>query len=318
MDECIYELNGKEIRLRKTGIYSKNGKKKVGDWLYANNSLFIRLKNKIVMFQSGNDIRFDNGTDRLKIKDMRKMYWLTNNIPNILVLILTCKKNKDKVDMIRRTWLNSLKRFNITHLFLEADCKIDGDYKLVDDTLYVKCLNNYETLPTKMHMGYIAINALYPNIDGVFKIDDDCYMDVIRLLFEIRKNKSNDYWGKCFGPNIDPTYHFGKCKDKSLNTTPYFLRDIGCEYCGGGYGYYLSRLSIKIIANSHICTEKEFYEDIYIGKLLNRFLIAPKNINICGGMAKREPNRAIYISDKNHTEYSEQNYRKLWDTRICI
>ena len=61
----------------------------------------------------------------------------------------------------------------------------------------------------------------------------------------------------------------------------------------GGYGYVLSNKSLKLICNENILNElnysEEIYEDLYIGKLLNKHNVIPKKIE--------ELNNYIYSSE---------------------
>ena len=62
---------------------------------------------------------------------------------------------------------------------------------------------------------YIYNNTKYSHI---YKVDDDFHLINLNTNNEIFKL---DYYGNNIIRDIDPKYHFGKCKDINLNKTLY-------------------------------------------------------------------------------------------------
>lgn len=197
---------------------------------------------------------------------------------SLVVGIITCAKNKDKMDEIRSTWAKDLETYGIKHFFILGDASAKETY-VKDDIIYVNCFDNYESLPKKVFLFYEYI-AKNMSFDYVFKIDDDCYVNIENLFATYFWNY--DYFGKIVATHeedLNRSWHFGKCESVSLNSIAYSVPYYG-EWCGGGFGYFLSRNAITALQTKKDQICNDLYEDKAIGDALRQSGILPvENIN---------------------------------------
>jgi len=66
----------------------------------------------------------------------------------IVVGIITCEKNTERINTIRETWITELKKNNIPYYFIIGNPSLTA-CEIVDDILYVPCADNYESLLKK-------------------------------------------------------------------------------------------------------------------------------------------------------------------------
>lgn len=221
---------------------------------------------------------------------------------SLVIGIVTCKKNTDKIEHLRKTWISELKKMGIQYYFIIGDptaatTYVDGDY------LYVNCPDNYESLPKKLILFYEYIVS-HTSFDYVFKVDDDCYVNVENLYST--SFWEYDYFGRIVATSQDDlirTWHYGKCQNKELNETPYPGEYIG-SWCGGGFGYFLSRKSLEALQLSKDAVMNELYEDKAIGDALRKRGILPEE----------NPNyRTLNIHQFNINHHDELEFTDLAD-----
>lgn len=195
-----------------------------------------------------------------------------NNEITVCVLILTCDKYKHRLTNIKKQLVN----VKYKYYFLEASEKYNKTY-IDNNRLIVNCDECYENLPKKVLLAY---EYLYnnTNYDYIIKMDDDTIINENKLQEMIDNRFYNlDYIGSKAGGGVDKKWHFGKCKNKKLNNKPYWNKYIG-DWCGGGFGYILSRSSISLLikAENYKYIWNEIYEDKAIGDILRKENIKPQ------------------------------------------
>lgn len=182
----------------------------------------------------------------------------------LLVLIMSCEKNKDRMDKIRRSWAKDLIASGITHYFVVG--RPGQPATIVDDVLYLNCPDNYEGLPRKTEamLRYFAEQSAF---DFMLKIDDDTVLNVNQLFPS--KFWKRDYSGGVVagGWGLQADWHFGKCDDTTLNATPYSGAFIGTWYAGG-CAYFLSRRFAQSALTRSDVFAAELYEDKAVGDAL--------------------------------------------------
>jgi hypothetical protein len=193
---------------------------------------------------------------------------------NVIIFILSCKKNKPKVENLKPLWLDSC---GYPYVIVNGDSEIQQPFILNKKTreLIVKCPDNYDSLSLKVLLGFKAISEIYKPL-GIMKIDDDILIRVPKLQYFIQNLKKNpiDYAGNVTHDiNRWSLYHQGKCESQELNEKPQFLPNI--PYCRGGV-YYVSQKSIQVLIKN-IKPENHLYEDVLIGSTLYNAKIEPKN-----------------------------------------
>lgn len=195
------------------------------------------------------------------------------------LLILSHKKSVERESQLRYILENNRDRF-IFYYFI-GDEKLKTPYKVdkVNNIVYLKVGDNYESLAMKVYYAMKFINENYSDsISGVFKTDDDINLNLDKILDCINQNKSDLYFGlSAESKAYNCSYHFGKCESQILNKSLIHIPDV--SYCAGG-GYYISKNVINNILNSKDVYQSIIFEDVCTGLSMNKYGIFPKKINI--------------------------------------
>lgn len=187
-------------------------------------------------------------------------------LDKIIICIISCDKNKNKQKYIRNTWIKNLIKYNIKYYFIMGtkSPKIlkDNAYAIIDDILYLNCLDDYASLSSKVGscINYIFYNT---NFIWMYKIDDDCYLNVNKLI-NLKFNEI-DFYGKFVKSS--------KYKLWRLNERPYYLlldNKIDFNFYAGGSGYIINRYAMEIISKNLDFFKKHYLEDIGISKILSK------------------------------------------------
>lgn len=192
-------------------------------------------------------------------------------VKNCFMGILSCNKYKNR--RLHQDLSNNIFEF----MYFIGDPLLNEP--IVNDNMVIlPCGDGYENLPlkTKLMIKWIIDNK--PNIDYIFKTDDDIKFDFVKLLENFKEVESNnlDYSGnEVFTNGYNSVYHKGKC-DTDINESVIYVDKS--NYCSGG-GYFLSKKSAEIIIKTEI-SDNIIYEDHFVGKTLNSHNIFPKNINL--------------------------------------
>jgi hypothetical protein len=202
-------------------------------------------------------------------------------IINTLFIIYSCKKNKDKHDLLYNLLVNKI---NAKIFIVYGDNNIQYEYLIQDKYLILKCSDNYEHLSSKT-LKLINIAHKF-KIKHLFKCDDDIIPNIKKMkeLIQYVNDNTVDYLGIPCNviKEFKGTDHYNKCtKPKLMFDTNYNIPKTvhKCIFAGGPM-YYLNEKSINIINNSNIDTSRFFYEDVMIGYHLNKNDIYPYKWNI--------------------------------------
>jgi hypothetical protein len=137
--------------------------------------------------------------------------------------------------------------------------------------LSLNCNDKYVGLPEKVMktFHFLSMDENFSQYTHFVKLDDD--MQVIKRFTEI----DADYVGNVHYVDGNRQWHIGRCEN-FWDRIPY----IGefKPWCMGGFGYLVSRKAIEIICPDHNYLD-HIYEDVYIGLLMNKAGIVPKEIN---------------------------------------
>ncbi|MEN7432745.1 hypothetical protein VA599_18510 [Chromobacterium sp. TRC.1.1.SA] len=202
---------------------------------------------------------------------------------DIVMLIPSCKKNSDKAAAIRKTWGRDALNSGFQCYFLIGDPELAAP-KLNGDTLHLPCRDDYESLLLKLTLAYQYICENDAVFKFIFKIDDDCYLNVDAFTCNILPQlKSNDYMGGAVHPKgakFNNQWHFGKCHDEKFEKA-YAFDQAMQSFAKGGYGYFLSKQAAQIIA-SHVSDFRaeleQFvygFEDMRVSSILAKHHIVP-------------------------------------------
>lgn len=203
-----------------------------------------------------------------KLVGINSLEAFTNNSSSdILVLIFSCKKYESRVATLKKIgYLNYLKRHNVDYLIVTGDENLNKEYVLdkANNKLVVKEKDTYEGLPYKVVKTFYSVNEdKNLNYKYIIKSDDDCLVNIERILNNMDKIHGQDYVGRLnnFKHNYNPNWNGLKNKSKYYG-----------PYMNGATGYVLSDKAIASISNSKKQNLKllkdELYEDKLIGDIL--------------------------------------------------
>lgn len=198
------------------------------------------------------------------------------------ILVCCCYKYYKQYEYISKKW-NKIDDNNIKIFYLFGNEKIKNSYyDSKTNILLLKVNDNYESLPKKIYLAIRYILEKYPEINGIYKTDDDIVYQKIDILIKIIKycyNNDINYSGLIID-NIDRD----KISDRRIrkrfeNKKINNIYHSDAIYCYGA-GYYLSKTSMKIIKEHQIYIYKQYLEDVSIGHILNKYNIYPIRMNL--------------------------------------
>jgi hypothetical protein len=183
---------------------------------------------------------------------------------DFILLILNCEKYKWKANLQKESWLEN---FNIMPYFhVIGNPHLENDYKFdnLNNLLFVKTLDDYNSLPKKIISAYNAINQVY-NYKYIFKTDDDQNMINNKFFSTIQnvlkyKIPRFHYGGKIV--NVEKPYLSQYYKIHS--ELPEYLPVLQTKYCNGRF-YFLSNEAVIDLLQKKANIEKEYLEDYAIG-----------------------------------------------------
>ena len=158
--------------------------------------------------------------------------------------------------------------------------KMNKEYELQDNVLYMNCNDLYDGLPEKMIycINYILQNDKFKKFTHILKIDDHDNKISEKTINTIKKYKNilnqYDYIGQQIniGSNGIKKWHFKKLSKESR------WADGGCSYILSKRSmYYIN--SIFNLKNIEKLRDQEIYEDLMIAKVLKKFNIVPHKIS---------------------------------------
>lgn len=191
-----------------------------------------------------------------------------------ILLIMNCKKYKEKALQQKQGWLKKLPS-NIIYFHVIGDPLLDDDegycFDLVENILYVQTEDDYISLPKKVIVAYKAILDTY-QFKYIFKTDDDQNLvndNFLNTLMNVlnKKEPRVHYGGKIVDVEVPYLSEYYKIH-------PELPKDIiiqATKYCSGRF-YFLSWDVIFSLLSKKVSIEKEYIEDYAIGLNLSSFL----------------------------------------------
>lgn len=184
---------------------------------------------------------------------------------DFIMLIMNCKKYVKKALFQKRTWLKTIPDY-LLYYHVIGDETLETKYKFDNENniLWVKVLDDYNSLPNKVISAYEAIYDTFA-FKYLFKTDDDQIL-VKPQFFDVIKNLIT---------NMAPPPHYGgyivDVKQPYLSQysrihpeLPKHLPLYITKYCSGRF-YFLSRSAISNLINKKESLIKEYLEDYAIG-----------------------------------------------------
>jgi hypothetical protein len=195
-----------------------------------------------------------------------------------LFMIYSCKKNLERAEIIYERIHQKINKCKVYIIY--GDKANVSDSSTSDKYLVLNVDDDYDHLNMKtlllLQTAYAiseqnayntAEQKAYPNFKGIFKCDDDMWININFMNNFIKENSRHivDYAGYV------ATYRHN---DTSTHNVP---ANFECEYCGGPL-YYLSKKSLACFQTTNL-HEKAFmpiyYEDVMVGKHLHHNNISP-------------------------------------------
>jgi len=173
---------------------------------------------------------------------------------DFILLILNCQAYRHKAKLQKKLWVDNLPCF-IKHFYIIGDETLIDDYMFWEDTLYVKCKDDYSSLPIKIISAIKAISKVY-DYKYIFKTDDD-QMLVNKNFFKqlcdelIADREKYDYGGFI----VDVKDHYTEYKSSQIQKK---IKLNACKYANGRF-YLLSKKS----SNHLLSVSHKFYDYIY-------------------------------------------------------
>lgn len=187
-----------------------------------------------------------------------------------VLLILNCYKYREKAIKQKNTWLKNLPE-NVVYFHLIGDkekCKDNGylfDHQ--ENVLYVNTKDDYNSLPSKVVSGLLAVDETY-EYKYIFKTDDDQVLIqeefFSKLPNYLLNHPKHNYGGFVVKVNdhISTYYTVHDCLPRDL-----FLEK--CMYCNGRF-YFLSNDAAKSLIEKKEEISNCIIEDHAIGLYLNK------------------------------------------------
>ena len=185
-----------------------------------------------------------------------------------ILLIMNCKKYLKKAKFQKMTWLPKIPSYlKYYHVIGEEELDVDFKFDDVNNILWIKVGDDYNSLPKKVIRAYNAVNKTF-NFKYIFKTDDDQIL-VNNKFFDVVKGLANS----------EPKIHYGGyivyVQQNYLSQyhivhpeLPKHLPVFRTKYCSGRF-YFLSKEATENIISKKNFVEKEFLEDYAVGYYLD-------------------------------------------------
>jgi hypothetical protein len=187
-----------------------------------------------------------------------------------ILIILNCKKYKNKALYQKVTWLPSLPDC-LSYFHVIGDETIDKDYIFDNETktLWVKTPDDYVSLPKKVLAAHKAILETY-KFKYLFKTDDDQILVkptfFANLISTLTKINSTSHYG---GFIVDVKENYLSRYNEIHPELPKNLPLLKTKYCSGRF-YFLSKFAVYNLQTRKSFIEKEYLEDYAMGYHLNK------------------------------------------------
>ena len=173
---------------------------------------------------------------------------------NLLIAIKSCQRDSDSGfhKAIRETWGHSLPS-NVNVRFFMGSEGAD----IIGDETHLSCPDDYRSLPLKTKA--IAKWCFAHDVEKTFLCDNDTYVIVADLLKypweDVDYAGRFSFWPR--GAKLGTTFRYFD----GQNTT----HDPCHAWASGGYGYFLSKKTMALVADMTPCS---WAEDLSVGQLL--------------------------------------------------
>jgi hypothetical protein len=182
-----------------------------------------------------------------------------------VMIILTCEKYKYKAEYQKKTWLSNFPIFYL-HIIGKEDLTSEYKLDLLENILYVKCIDDYNHLSHKTFLALKSVNTLF-EYKYIYKTDDDQELlkpGLFSILHNLFQTKEIHYGGKV--NDIKQPYYSQYYKIHP--TLPQNIIIYPTKYCSGRF-YFLSKEAIQYLLKQQYYICREYFEDYAIGYCLH-------------------------------------------------
>ena len=182
-----------------------------------------------------------------------------------IMLIMNCKKYMKKAYYQKMTWLKTIPSY-LKYYHVIGDISLDSEYKFddIERILWVKTLDDYNSLPSKVMASYKAIFETF-KFKYLFKTDDDQilvkprFFDTVINVIKSR-NPIPHYGGYIVDVPIPYLCQYYKIHPE----LPKNMIIQKTKYCSGRF-YFLSNEAVVSLLGKREKICKEYLEDYAIG-----------------------------------------------------
>ena len=185
---------------------------------------------------------------------------------DFILLIMNCKKYKNKALIQKNTWLTSIPDY-LKYYHVIGDETLQTNFVFDDESkiLWVKTPDDYNSLPKKVIEAYEAVNTIF-NYKYIFKTDDDQVLTNINFFNTIKKlllnkNPVSHYGGFIVDVKFPILSKYHTIHPELPKNIPVYVT----KYCSGRF-YFLSKYAIiDLLLCKKENIRKEYFEDYAIG-----------------------------------------------------
>jgi len=182
-----------------------------------------------------------------------------------ILLIMNCKKYENKATIQKMTWLKTIPSYLI-YYHVVGDETLDNDFVFddVNQVLWVKTPDDYNSLPKKVIASYEAVNKTF-DYKYIFKTDDDQMLTNPNFFNTITKLITNKrpvshYGGFIVDVKFAHLSQYHKFHPELPENIPVHVT----KYCNGRF-YFLSKEAIEALLTKKQNITNEYFEDYAIG-----------------------------------------------------
>lgn len=193
-------------------------------------------------------------------------------VQDYVLLIMNCERYREKSKKQKETWIPLLPTtLKYYHVIGNPDLETDFYFEEKEHILYVKTLDDYNSLPKKVIASYEAVHKTF-QYKYIFKTDDDQnvlnpkFFDMIMGL-TYKKDPKVHYGGKIV--DVKTPYYSEYYREHP--ELPKKLLVLATKYCSGRF-YFLSREAVDSLILKKELIVREYFEDYAIGLNLNEFM----------------------------------------------
>lgn len=220
--------------------------------------IFLTILCLINFFKKKREINLD------KLKKKNKQYI---NYDKVILLIVNCKKYAHKREKQLQSWINDIPK-DLKYYHVIGDENLEEDYVFdhLEKIIYVKCKDDYLSLPQKVILSYQAVDENF-DYKYIYKTDDD--QNIQKEIWELLRsnlNESVNYGGQyCqYKKDIITTPDYSK-EHPELPSSFKIEKSI---FCGGRF-YLLSNKNVKDLLKKKNFFKDRILEDQSVGYIMD-------------------------------------------------